>query len=486
MKTVLFILGLTTIFLCQLIGVAAYKPKPPPIPDDLTGLTSMTLEEAWVTFQRYNNTDVIWGGPKGLLYANFPGSQLEQKANLYPDGASTYFVSTFVLQQGWQLTLKGQYPHARYFSYTIANALGAGVVGNGQFLASRNITPDVGSYNPFLYTVNRNVTERNYTVYIVQSDVPANPAPNTLYVANKLINTTVRLAIRTYLVDKGYDGTGNVLLEDCDGNGMPVATLTLPSGQVISGADLFNYLNVTKVLQTPYPLATWQASIAASNDTTDAPASSNITAQRFWNLAYSVAGSFYANDPLYRVQHFPPTSAGGFASNPETSYLSFAYSFSYGQVVVVQGKMPSHPTTQNGEPYFPQDPQVQYFSVSICGSPPSGQTWNTVHDEDVPLDSDGRYTIAISWPWNRPSNALLSNGIVWLDPGTGEGNYVEARDWVGVVIIRFQEPSPNWAQSPANIPIPTTSNPVPQDQNVMGDYYPVATYVSQAYFEANF
>jgi len=154
-------------------------------------------------------------------------------------------------------------------------------------------------------------------------------------------------------------------------------------------------------------------------------------------------------------------------------------------MLVIRGKMPTHPVTREGGAFLSEEvPQVQYFSVSTAAAPPSGQGWDTVYDEQIPLDEDGYYTIVVSTPWNRPSNR--TQGVVWLDPGVGEGYYIGARSWVGLLYFRFQNPNPNWKNSPANIPMPTPKNPIPQDKIVMGPYYPMARYMSKAEFEAKF
>ena len=138
--------------------------------------------------------------------------------------------------------------------------------------------------------------------------------------------------------------------------------------------------------------------------------------QVFWNTNYSVTGAFEAEHPEKRVRDHPPNDDGGFANNPDTKYMTIDFSFGFGEVLVVRGKMPTHPKTRRGEDTLPEDPQVQYFSASTAGSPPSGEGWNTLCDEQFPLDDDGYYTIVVSWAWNRPSNAILENGVAWLDP----------------------------------------------------------------------
>jgi hypothetical protein len=102
----------------------------------------------------------------------------------------------------------------------------------------------------------------------------------------------------------------------------------------------------------------------------------------------------------------------------------------------------------------------------------------------IPVDSNGNYTVAVSEPFNRPANATLDNGYVWLSPGVGEGRYQGARPYFGVLYIRFMGPDVNWTQSPTNISPPTVANPVSPYQTVMGPYYPTCSYMSKADFEA--
>jgi hypothetical protein len=448
---------------------------------DVTAFTCMTQEEARITNERYQNEDVVWCRPKGLLYGNFAGASPPQQANLYPDKSATYFVANIILPPGSSLILNGQYPHARYVSFTVANQLGDGQLGNGYFLRGDQIRPDEGSKNPFLPENDRNVSPRNFTIYVVQGNPPKIPFPNTLYTG---ITERVHLSIRTYLVDDGYDGTGNVRLHE-SGNGLPVVSLLLPGGRIISGPELVRELRALKEGDpNGYTQWHWLWKVKHSGDETNAPCLEVPFAQVFWNTDYSVSGAFVATDPERRVREHPPTNDGGFASNPDTRYMVIIYSFDYGDVLVVRGKMPTHPVTRRGESTWPESSQVQYFSISTAAAPPSGQGWTTACDEQFPTNSKDEFTVAVSWPWNRPANATLRNGVVWLSPGDGEGHYIGARNWVGVLYIRYQNPNPSWVHSPANIPMPTILQPIPQDPIVMGPYYPKAEYVSKDNFEA--
>lgn len=453
-----------------------------------SGRSPMTLREARITNDRYKNEDVIWGRPKGLLYGNLVGSGLEQKANLYPDKSSSYFVSNICLPVGSSLIIKGSYPYARYLSFTVANQLGGGQLGNGKFLRGDMIIPDDGSLNPFWTSNSRDVTNRNFTIYLLHGTSPPIPAPNTLYAGHSETidnNNRIHFSIRIYLVDRGYDGTGCALLNGTLApgikNALPVVSLQLANGSIVEGPTLLKILRAQKHGDPPgYELTQWFKNIASSPDKINAPCLPQVIAQVFWNTDYSVTGAFEAMHPETRVLNHPPSNDGGFANNPDTKYLLLPFSFGFGNILVIQGRMPSHPNTRQGQTQLPENPQVQYFSISTGAGPASGEGYDTICDEQIPIDDKGFYTIVVCWEWMRPSKARYENGIAWLNPGAGEGHYVGARIWTGIVYIRYQNPSPDWKESPANIPMPSIQNPIPQDPFIMGPYYPVGKYISTA------
>jgi hypothetical protein len=111
--------------------------------------------------------------------------------------------------------------------------------------------------------------------------------------------------------------------------------------------------------------------------------------------------------------------------------------------------------------------------------------WKTVFDEQIPLDENGYFTVVMSWPEDRPKNAITANGVKWIDFGGGEGHYIGARCWVNFVYIRYMNAlkREEWPHSPRNIPRPDEKHPTPMDAWVMGEYYPRAKYMSKAAFE---
>jgi hypothetical protein len=190
-------------------------------------------------------------------------------------------------------------------------------------------------------------------------------------------------------------------------------------------------------------------------------------------------------DPVERVLMHPASGSGGFANNPDTIYLSAAFSLDFGEVVVIRGKMPTSQKNRHREKTWTPDTQVRYWSMTTGGSAPSGVGWMSIFDEEVPLDANGYFTIVMSWPENRPKNATRACGVKWIDFGGGEGHYIGARPWVNIVYIRYMNSLSGeaWPQSPANIPMPTKKDPAPLDAVVMGEYYPKARYTSKAAFE---
>lgn len=450
-------------------------------------------ERVHVTNARCMNENVIWARPKGLEYGNLPGSSPPQKANLFPDKYATYFVANLQMQQlGWRLVVRGRYPRARYFSLTVAEQLGNGQIGNGDFLNNLDIAPDEGSVNPYWgdgSDSSWNAPNRNYTVYVVYGERPPFRAKNnTIYTGLYWQSNRTHLALRVYLPDAGYDGTGAEELtsgnmEEC--RGLPVVSLDMRNGTVVSGPSILDILDAQKNGDPDgYDLTQWLSEVAASPNPTSNPCPRVGASQKFWNTPYSISGLFLVSHPEERVLTYPPSNSGGFGSDPDTCYVQLCASFEYGDVYMVRGKKPSHPQTYNRgkhrELMNTTTMDVQYFSVSTGASPPSGEGWDTTYDEEIPTDDRGFYTIVVSWPWNRPASAVRENGVVWLSPGDGEGHYVGARNWVVTVNIRFQSMNPEWIHSPANIPMPTPQEPVQQDALVMGLYYPTGEYYASA------
>lgn len=438
-------------------------------------------EVAEATNAQYNQ-DCFWGGPRGMDYAALPNPQPIQIPNLYPDKGSTYFPAQFNMPVGSSLTIRGTYPRQRYFSFTVANQLGGGVVGNGDYLRDVQIDPDPGSVNPFRQDPNdRTPAGQTYTLRVLRGPVPGGARPaNTIYTTSTSATSPVRLAMRNYIPDQGLGGTGGVDL--------PKITLTLADGTTITEpAAVCTALNANKnATPTGFPQTVYQNAINASADPANAPAKPTPVFERFWNNAYTILGAFNDN-ALARVTQFPATDDGGYATNPDTQYIAAGVSLNFGKVVVLRVKPPTYAHTRpNATAWSPANSQVRYWSACTAEGPVSGKGSDCAYDQQIPVDRDGYWTLVVSRPEDRPANASTLCGVKWLDFGIGEGSYAGARAAVGALYMRYMaaQRGADWPQSPKNIPQPTTADPYNHLLDVMGEYAPAAHYESRAQYEA--
>jgi hypothetical protein len=422
---------------------------------------------------RLYDHDCFWGGPRGMDYALLPDPQPIQIPNLYPDVGSTYFVAQFYLPDGATLTIHGDAPHERYFSFTIASNLPGGGLGNGDFLRDERIVPDPGSVNPAQPDEPRNAKRRAYTLQVVAGSPPEPRPDNTVYTGITDPNELVHLSMRNYIADRGKDGTGGV--------GLPAVTLHLADGSTLSGDALCAALRTTKAqtANATFPVPLWDALVAATPDPANAPSTNPVHWERFWNSLYSIAGLFIPDQTL-RAATYPPTEAGGLAANPDTRYLFAGTSLNFGEVLVITGKKPTTPATYRKARTWPTTPwQVRYWSMCTASAPTSGIGYDCAWDEAVPVDANGYYHIVISRPEHRPWNAKTRCGNYWMDFGQGESYpSAAARPNVGVVYMRFMAANPDWQQAPQKVTVPNT------EEAVMGEYFPHSEYMSQADFEA--
>lgn len=205
------------------------------------------------------------GLPGAYSRACFWGTSYTQQTRniIWPESHTDYPVSTDAIPAGGKIVLRGQFPHARFFSFTITSPL----LQLRYYLYDVNIKPDPGSTNPFLPGADRNVKHRSYTVTIVdQPDPgPGHRRPNTLYagVAGQASAPFV-IGERVYLPDQGRDFTG--------GAGDPAASYVAADGTTSTGQSactelstkpsVSNLLNVNPLL---FPESKIQQLLAKSN-----------------------------------------------------------------------------------------------------------------------------------------------------------------------------------------------------------------------------
>jgi hypothetical protein len=458
--------------------------------EDVTRFGDKSLETVIRTDERYGG-DPFFQGPRGWAYWN----KLEyprpiQNPNLWPDTQSTYFLSRFAMPAGSTLTFRGAFPRARYFKFALYKAEHGTFVSTGEDIVGWDIAPDPGSTNPFVVGANRLAEPRDYTVSIIAADAPADPKmrkANTLYAGAN--GGELELVLRIYLSDQGSDGAGwGPWASASHAQGLPSLEGTLADGTRLAGDAAVATFGrpFGGATAQPFTAQQWAAVVNSKDndpalDPATAPARKDGRWEKYWNIKYSILGSFMTPEARAKVPYAGPIDGGG---DPDTQYLLVQLSRKFGPVYVVHGKMPAFPNTYSGASgrgleIMPQA-QTQYWSMVSCEAAPSGQIVDGLTDMQVPLDKDGNYTIVYSRKEDRPKNATPENGVAWIEwSPRGEGiDGPQNREDFGMLMMRIMAPSANWAESPLNVTAPG------MEEKVMGPYYPQGYYTTREQFEA--
>ena len=477
------------------LGKGTWKP-PALVPvrnlnaHDVRRFGDKSLENFIRTDTRYGH-DGLFLGPRGWGYWHY----LEyprpiQNPNLWPDMQSTYFIGRLELPTGATLTLHYTYPRARYFQFALYKGEHGTFVSIGEDLSGPHIEADPGSTNPFRVGANRLAERRNFTLRILADDAPVDPkqrVPNGLYVGQD--GGELMFVNRTYLSDQGSDGAGwGPADSPTAGRGLPTYTGTLADGTKLSAAAVVKHFG--RPMPAPRPPVTaeqWEMLLhAKDNDPTlgpeTAPARQEPKWEKYWNVRYSILGSFKTPEARAKIPYASAIDGGG---DPETEYMFVQLSRQFGPVYVMRGKMPTFPDTYAGAggkglEVMPAA-QTQYWSLVSCEAMPSGQIVDALTDMQVPLDKDSNYTIVYSRKEDRPANATAENGVAWIEwSPRGEGiDGPKNRADFGMLMLRFIANSPNWKQSPNHVTKPG------MEEAVMGPYYPRGYYTTRTAFEAN-
>jgi hypothetical protein len=477
------------------LGKGAWKPPAMVLVRNLDALDvkrfgDKSLENFIRTDTRYGH-DGLFQGPRGWGYWN----HLEyprpiQNPNLWPDMQSTYFIGRFALPTGATLRLNYTYPRARYFQFALYKQEHGTFVSIGEDVSGPQIEPDPGSTNPFRVGANRLADRRNFTLRILADDAPADKkqrAANTLYVGKS--GGELMFVNRTYLSDQGSDGAGWGAADTPDrGLGLPTYTGTLKDGTNLSAAEVVKQFG--RPMPAPKPPVSaeqWEMLVhAKDNDPALEPATTPARKEpkweKYWNIRYSILGSFKTPEERAKIPFASAIDGGG---DPETEYMFIQLSREFGTVYVMRGKMPTFPDTYAGAggkglEVMPAA-QTQYWSIVSCEAMPSGQIVDALTDMQVPLDKDGNYTIVYSRKEDRPANATPENGVAWIEwSPRGEGiDGPKNRADFGMLMLRFIANDPKWAQAPNKVTKPG------MEEAVMGPYYPRGEYTDKANFEAS-
>jgi len=456
---------------------------------DVKRFGDKSLENFIRTDTRYGH-DGLFQGPRGWGYWHY----LEyprpiQNPNLWPDMQSTYFIGRLALPAGASLTLHYRFPHARYFQFALYKQEHGTFVSIGEDLSGPDFEPDPGSTNPFRVGADRLAEKREFTLRIRAADAPVDGKTreaNTLYVGRD--GGELMFVNRTYLSDQGSDGAGwGPADTPATGAGLPTYEGTLADGTKLSAAEVVEQFG--RPMPAPKPPVTaeqWEQIVHAKDndpalEPATAPARKDPKWAKYWNIKYSILGSFKTPEARAKIPYDTAMDGGG---DPETEYMFVQLSRKFGPVYVMRGRMPTFPDTYAGASgkgleVMPAA-QTQYWSLVSGEAMPSGQIVDALTDMQVPLDKDGNYTIVYSREADRPANATEKNGIAWIEwSPRGEGiDGPKNRPDFGMLMLRFIANAPDWSQGPNHVTKPG------MEEAVMGPYYPRGYYTTKAEFEA--
>jgi len=389
-----------------------------------------------------------------------------------PDEATVYWYTRFKVPEGARLFLTGRYPHARYASFDAYDAQGTLLDG----LADVDIVPDTGSVNPFDVGARRAAANRYYRVEIANRSAPTNSAlrrRNVLY-AGVPASARQQMVYRVNVPDSGRDEKG--------GMGLPRPEMVLASGIVLVGdatCEISGVPEIGSAARAIRDVGLAPDRYAALRDQAGAPATHPAQNPPQWEAYVNTElaqSRFLLNTPRAAERTETDRNVGGaMFTGADEAQVSAYVDRRHGPVLVLTGRAPTTPRTVGGDSVM-RAGQVRYWSLCQNESLASTAFVDCVHDEQVPLDAQGRYTIVMSLPADRPTNATAQCGVAWLDWGTRGDN--AGRPTAGMLVLRQLLAHPSFSAAAANVGAPGS------EPRVMGAYLPAGSYTTKAQYEA--
>lgn len=456
----------------------------------------------------------------------------------FNDPHASYLLNGAVLVPfGSKIILEGEFPRARWFSVQSVPSFKPelyryGPFGNGEVAwIDADIEPLPGNVNPYRVGANRNAANRSYriTCDVAVGDptvldqaawsIPyyRDPGNNNRHCSGLVFRgpwgdpagadgdhrgfwATGEIWIRYYAPDRNVDPFGGVarprlLYQLPDGRQYYIfADQTVAENTLNGRRPLFNQ-NPSE--PPPYASADgWdkQFSIMRSiygglSSALNFP-SSNPDARRRYvrDLDKGVAGR---GENLPSIGSREPHATAGVHIN----YMSSGMCLGSGKVFAFAGTLPTTPRTRNGENTMSAG-QSRYWSITGYSqafdfSNPNfqyGAEISGLMDDEIVTDSQNRYVIMYGRAADRPANATVQNGVTWVEWGPEACQAFTIR-WVSIGPEWSFQKSPNqgnlsWEASWAS----ASYNPNKIGRNnrngFLGNYHPVATYLTKAQFEA--
>jgi len=438
--------------------------------------------------------DCFWGQPEANVGPTNEAHETQPYKGLAPETDNAYYATSILLPAGATVTLHGQFPHSRSMLFSAYKNVNGEPGIPGSSLVDENIVPDPGSVNPFIAGESRTAANRSYTITVSGEVPPADPAPNTLY-AGEAGHTEetqkIELIERVYRPDRDLEANGGVPVP------VPVYNLAAGAGSVSTESQICSDLSVTngagalnetKFGVSPAQYKALRSGLPGTKEPATHPAVNPIRWEKFFNSGYLVAPFYRGTADEPAIAGLNSTATSGLYATPANAYAIGYASRLFGpnteghNILVLHGKMPTHPETYNGNATSDDgSTQVRYWSLCNYTGISKGALLEAnsacLFDQEVPTNSEGDFTIVVSLPQDRPADARPGCGVAWMNWGTeGDG---EGRPDLDLLMLRNQESNPTFAQSIAKVEHPG------EEEAVMGAYYPHGSYTDKEQYEAS-
>lgn len=460
--------------------------------------------------------------------------QREALVGSFPDPNCTYLVSLLYAPFGAKVVMEGQFPHARFFDLQITPSFDPksyhydGWAGIGEVpLVDVDIDPLPGHVNPFRVGAARTAMNRSWRCEFelaIGDPVALNRAfrpPFFRAAGNKRVGGAIlhqgpwgdaqsqghkrgrwnhgQMWVRYYRPDDATGPHGGVPLpklwcEFSDGQRFWVQP-DVTNFKARAGRRVKPRATSLKPAALSGPATGWTKQAGIFRAIYSGFASETKWGSRDYVRALDKGVAGRGSD-LTAPNNYEQSAT----SCTYIDYLVRGMQCESGHIVVLTGKLPTFPRTRAGAPRM-EAAEARYWSLTGYVVPegwdmlaavtdpmyPAGLAAHCVMDEDIVLQDDRRYVIALSRPEDRPNNATIEAGVTWEDWGLA-GNISWTLRWmtVGPEWTAPNAPTPQklgrrseWAESSFDPRV------IPNGHDgALGPYAPRISCLSRAAFEA--
>lgn len=412
-------------------------------------------------------------GPRDCFWSRGPHSADPYINLAYPDASVFYWAASFTMPDKAKLFIEGDFAHARYQSFISYDERGRPVESLTDYL----IEPNSGSVNPFRVGADRKSDARSFSVEVLNKRVPkaraigemsAGLSANVLHTPEYGPGQQL-IIYRIYLPDNGHwPADGNIAL--------PGIRLQMPDGSYLKGKDACGELKSKQPLQISadaagVPPVKYRELLNQPGKPDTWPA--KVNAEWFIQLDRPSLIGIYTGE----MSKNPRRSEGGFYPNLDNQYIRTIVNRKHGKVFMVRGKMPTVPSTFNGDSVMGEG-ELRYWSLCSNQGFANTRVNDCLYDEEVPLDANGFYTVMVSRAEDRPRNAIKECGIAWL-PMADDGDGMFDDD-VTVVQIRNMLAAADFKHSITKVDTQA------ELEEVLGPYMPKTRYLQPNQVETFF